>query len=495
MRKHVLLLFPKTGLDLKRVNLQMPMSLMCLAAPLEELGYRVTILDQRTEKDFFPKVKKLLTDNTVCAGISAMTGMQIHYALAAAKFIRENSRIPIVWGGIHPTLMAEQSIRNNCIDIIVRGEGEITFAKLVQALSCNNSLDKIPGITWKDGAKIRTNAERNFCDLDKLPPTSYDLVNVEKYVTAQVPGKNRSLDIYTSRGCPHSCSFCFNRSFNNSSWRRRDIDKVIFEIEWMVKKFHLDSVNINDDNFFVDIDRSHTFCKRLIDKKIPLAWGCQGVRIDSLEKVDFDLLQRSGCKHLYMGIESGSEKIIQYIRKGITLNQIKNIVHKFSSSGIIAHYNFMVGYPIEAETELHETIELVNYIMRVDPKAYFSSFHIITPYPGTEFYRLSQQHGFTPPQKLEEWSNIRWEYEQVPWIPAHMRKTVFNLTLLTYFIDRKGLDKTKNNLLLRIITKVYMAFAKIHWKHKQFKFCPEFRLLNRLVNYKMSREIRNLASS
>lgn len=496
MMRGVLLIFPNTGVDLQRINTQMPMGLMSIATPLIESGYKVAILDQRIEKIFFHKLKWFLEDGPICVGISTMTGSQILYALKISKFIRSNSQIPIVWGGIHPTLMADQTIRNENVDIIVRGEGEITFKELVESLCLGESLKEIKGISWRDGRTIYHNPDREFMDLNTLSWASYNLVDIEKYVLPQVPGRKRSLDIYTSRGCPHKCIFCYNQSFNKSRYRIKDIDTIIQEIEWLTKTYNLDSIYINDDSFFVDIKRIHYFCKCLMNKKIVPEWGCQGVRIDSLEKMDFDLLEKSGCKHLYIGIETGSEKILKFIRKQITINQVKNIIDRFSRSKIIAHYNFMIGYPLEGNEELLETIELVDFIMRIDPKAYFSSFHLITPYPGTEFYNIAQQYGFKPPSRLEEWANIRWEFKNAAWLSPKMQKIYSNLTLLTYFIDRKILDKTGSNFLLKILIKSLMFFAGFHWKYRKFQFCPEFNLLNNVVNYRINKktEMKNVLS-
>jgi radical SAM superfamily enzyme YgiQ (UPF0313 family) len=492
MSEDVLLIFPKTGLDLEKVNIQMPMGLMCIAAPLVKQGYKVTILDQRTDVNFFCKVKQYLEKKPICAGISTMTGLQILYALEIANFIRKNSQIPIAWGGIHPTLTADQTINNKNVDILVRGEGDITFLELVEALCFKRSLKELKGISWKDGKTVQHNQEREFCDLNKLSAVPYDLVDIEKYIIPQVPGRKRSLDIYTSRGCPHNCIFCYNQSYNKSTYRKKDIDIVIQETERLAKKYKLDSFYINDDNFFADIERSHYFFSSLIKKKIVPEWGCQGVRIDSLERIDFGLLEDSCCKHLYIGIESGSERILRLIKKQITIKQIKKIINKFAKSKMIAHYNFMVGYPTEDKDELFKTIELVDYIMKTDPKAYFSSFHLITPYPGTEFYKIVQQYGFKAPTTLEEWADVRWEFENASWVDHRMKKVDLNLTLLTYFIDRKGLDKIGNNLLLMTITKILMFFAKFHWKYKLFRFCPEFRLLHRLINNKINAEIAKI---
>lgn len=490
MNKNILLIFPKTGTDLKGVNVQMPMGLMSVAAPLIKKGYKVTIIDQRIEENFTQKIKQSLENRPICVGITTITGMQILYALKIANFIRITNHVPIVFGGIHPTLMPEQTLKNDNIDIVVRGEGEITFEELINALNLKKPLRGIKGISYKDGTVIHHNEERELLDLNKLPSIPYDLLEIENYILPQVPGRKRSLDVYTSRGCLYSCIFCYNRSFNKLRYRTKNIDNVIREVEWLVKKYSLDSFYINDDAFFTDVQRSHYFCKHLINKKIGLEWGCQGVRVDSLEDLDLNLLEKSGCRYLYIGIESGSEKILKYIRKQISIKQTKDIINRLSKSKIIAHYNFMVGYPIEGIEELYETISLVEYIMKVDPKAYFSSFHLITPYPGTEFYEIVQQYNFNPPSLLEEWADIRWEMENASWLSPKMRRLDLNLTLLTYFIDSKVLDKVKDKILLKILTNILIILAKFHWKFRKFQFCPEFNILNKLINYRIKRELK-----
>jgi radical SAM superfamily enzyme YgiQ (UPF0313 family) len=230
----------------------------------------------------------------------------------------------------------------------------------------------------------------------------------------------------------------------------------------------------------------YNFCELLSKEYLNIKWGCQGARIDSLEKIDFRKLEESGCKYLYVGIESGSEKVLKYIKKQISLEQIKNVIKKFADSNIIAHYNFMVGYPIEGIRELYETIDLVDQIMKTDPKAQFSSFHLITPYPGTIFYEMIKKNGIVLPSTLEEWANIRWETDNASWISSKMKKICFNLSLLTYFIDEKVLYRVKyRSLLLQIVTRFLMKLAKLHWKYRQFYFCPEFNILNKLVNIKI----------
>ncbi|MFH1094413.1 MAG: radical SAM protein [Candidatus Omnitrophota bacterium] len=499
MNEKVILIYPQTGFELRHVNIFLPMGLMCIAAPLVKRGVEVTILDQRIEKNFFKNLKKHLDESPVCVGISTMTGTQILYALEIARFIRNNSKVPIVWGGVHPTLTAEQTIYNDNVDVVVRGEGEITFDELVNTLYRGKSLSGIKGITWKQGKTVQHNPDREYCDLNTLPRVPYHLVDVEQYIVPQVPGRKRCLNIYSSRGCPNLCTFCYNTKFNRSRYRLKNIDAVIDEIKWLVKQYNLDSFCMNDDNFSIDPERTHYFCRRLIEEKIVPEWGCKGMEIWRLEKIDLELMQKSGCKRVYMGIESGSEKVLKSIKRRDTVQGIKNMVNKFANSNIIAHYNFVIGFPDEGVNELNETIEMADYIRKTDPKAYFSSFHICTPFPGTELFNNAvENYGFIPPDKLEGWYDFRLEAINVPWINKKMKNTYLNLCLITYFIDDKFADRTKDKPVLKIFKKIMMWFSHYRWKTRKFKFCPEYRLLDWLMNYKIRKKtkgIRKLAAT
>jgi radical SAM superfamily enzyme YgiQ (UPF0313 family) len=273
--KKILLIFPMTGVDFGGINIHLPMSLLAVASLLVERGDEVVILDQRVEKNFYEILKKFLKEKPICAGLSYMTGAQLISALSISNFIKMHSNVPIVWGGIHPTLMPEQTLSNTSVDIVVRGEGEFSFLEVVEALYLNKSLNGINGISWRDRGNIYHNPEREFYDLNQLPVIPYELVDCEKYIITLVSEK-KSMDIYTSRGCPYNCIFCYNKSFNKSIYRTKNIDLVIKEIEWLVKRYGIDCVNIYDDNFLVDIERVYHFCNSLMSKKIVSTWNCIG---------------------------------------------------------------------------------------------------------------------------------------------------------------------------------------------------------------------------
>lgn len=241
--KEILLVFPG---KYQSPNPQVPLALLNLASPLLKEDYKVRILDMRIDnyRDFH-------VGNPFFVGISTMSGNQISYGLKYAKKIKaEAPNCPIIWGGVHPTLLPEQTVQNNYVDIVVRGEAEETVLELANKLHANQPIDNVKGITYKQNGKIISTPNREFIDLNNLATRlPYHLLSKERYPSLQA-GR---IHIQTSRGCPHRCSFCYNSIVNRNVWRSTKPEWVLEAIECVNEEFpNLKCIDIVDDNFFVD---------------------------------------------------------------------------------------------------------------------------------------------------------------------------------------------------------------------------------------------------
>jgi anaerobic magnesium-protoporphyrin IX monomethyl ester cyclase len=203
-QKDILLVFPG---KYRAPDPQVPLALLHIASPLQREGYQVRILDMRLE-DYRNKA----IGNPVFVGITCMSGQQIHYGLEFARKVRAESPFcPIVWGGVHPTLLPEQTAASKSVDVVVRGEGELVVPELANKLAAGEPLDNVRGLTFKSKGSIKSTADADLIDLDDIPvELPYDLLNLEKYNTQQ----SGRFHIQTSRGCPHRCGFCYNSDFN-----------------------------------------------------------------------------------------------------------------------------------------------------------------------------------------------------------------------------------------------------------------------------------------
>lgn len=478
----ILLIYPKLGFDVQDVSFELPMCYLCIAGPLLKAGFKPVILDQRITDDFDRSLAETLERKPVFAGISVITGMQIIHGLDVARKIRRISPgTPIVFGGVHPTLMPDQTLQNGLIDYIVRGEGEETACELARALQTGDDPDRVDGLSLRREGLVYHAPDRPPIDLDAQPEIPYHLVRVERYLMGMIPGYRRSLDVYTSRGCPCSCTYCYNQSFNKRRWRPIGTDRIIRNMRHLIDTYAIDSVFFNDDNMFVSLPRVYEICEAMISE-LPYApaWGSVGSRVDALQGCDYDLLERSGCKHLYIGIETGSARIMNQIKKGITMDQVMEVVRDLSRTNVVPHYNFMTGYPGETAGDLEATLDLIDRILQIHPAAYVSSLHIISPYPGTPFAAQAQEHGWNPPDTLEGWSGIYWEKTNMPWMSAKRKKALSNISIISYFIDHKVADRLQGRPVFLAGVSLYGKLAKWRWKHRFFGFCPEFQMLKRL---------------
>jgi anaerobic magnesium-protoporphyrin IX monomethyl ester cyclase len=215
--KEVLLVFPG---KYKAPDPQIPLSLLYIASILKQDHFNVRILDMRIE-DF----RGQSIGDPLFVGISCMSGMQIKYALEIAKFVKNQKPLcPIVWGGVHPTLLPEQTISNEYVDIVVRGEGELIVREIANQLSNNLPIESVKGISFKKAGKIMNNPDGDVIALDLIPiDLPYNLLEIEKYPSV----KSGRFHIQTSRGCPHRCGFCYNISFNKSRWRGKSAKRVL----------------------------------------------------------------------------------------------------------------------------------------------------------------------------------------------------------------------------------------------------------------------------
>jgi anaerobic magnesium-protoporphyrin IX monomethyl ester cyclase len=161
----------------------------------------------------------------VFVGISRMSGLQIKYALEFARYVRmQNPSCPLVWGGVHPTLLPEQTTKNDFVDIVVRGEGELIIKDLANALTLNRPIENVAGITYETNGVIKSNSDGKIIDLDAIPITlPYELLQMDRYPSF----KSGRFHIQTSRGCPHRCGFCYNSIFNKNRWRGKSAKRVL----------------------------------------------------------------------------------------------------------------------------------------------------------------------------------------------------------------------------------------------------------------------------
>ncbi|MBN1654677.1 MAG: B12-binding domain-containing radical SAM protein [Deltaproteobacteria bacterium] len=477
MKRKVVLVQPKVGLwddNLIRKYYKLPLSLLCVSRYLVDC-YDVTIIDQRLDKNWRKTLKRELDLNPVCVGTTCLTGEQIKFALQISQHVKSISNIPMVWGGIHASIMPEQTVANPNIDIVVQGEGEISFFELVEALARGESIETIAGVWYKRHGEIFHTAPRDFADLNSFPPVPYELVDINAY--------SPLISLETSRGCPFRCRYCYNTNFNRGTWRSLSAENVVKELRRIKDKYGFTDFLFIDDNFFVNIERVRSILEAIERESLCTSWGSSGMRIDTVERVDytfFELLKRTGCISVEVGIESCSDKVLKIINKGLTKERILRLNREFARSKIEMACNFMVGFPGEEIEDLKETARAIVTMAEDNPYMKVTFVSIYQPYPGTALYSECLKLGLKEAKSLEEWIDRNWESV------ANWRSKELNDLLNSINSTGYGLRHNRKTAPRGVAFEVVAALARqvsiFRFKHFFFRFMVE-NYLKRLVEW------------
>lgn len=487
----VILIQPKDHLSRspkqKKQHFSLPLGLLTVATSVQAAGYRVKLIDQRADSDWKQTLLADLQTHPICVGITVMTGPQIWWALQVSEFVKNNSTVPVVWGGVHGSLLPEQTLKNPFIDILVIEEGEETFLELVRVLTNKQPLNSVKGIWYKDGNNIRKTPARDPIDLNKQPFLDYDLIDIKTY-SSIVAGK-KCLPFESSRGCPYQCSFCYNTCFHRKTWRGLSVEQTLARIKHAIRKTGVQGLSFYDDNFFLDLDRAYGILDGMVKGKFDMVWGKGDIRLDSLVTLDDDylgLIQKSGCVNLVIGIESGSQKVADALRKGINVSQVAPLNRKLAKYDIYLQYLFLVGTPDETLDDLAQTGALMRQVLNENPRA-TTGIQIFVPYPGTELFDTAVKRGHIIPQYLEDWVTYTWMNRRLtyPWLTPEKRKAIQMLAFCGIFLakDRNLGAFTPINPFVGSVAMLYSPIAQKRVKGMHYRFFPELKVAE-ILGYK-----------
>jgi len=398
-----------------------PMGLMYVAAVLEKAKHDVKIVDMPAERVSEDGLGKILADfRPELVGITVVTPT-VNYSFKLAELAKKTAGCMVAMGGIHPTTMPGEVIANGSVDFVVRGEGEYTFLELAKILeSKNDDLKKCLGLTWKHEKKIVHNADRTMIeDLDELPFPSRRLVNLKNYHYVDAKAEPMTT-VMTSRGCPGQCIYCDSKHLFGCKFRPRSAKNVADEIELLVNELKIREIHFLDDTFTLNRQRVEEICAEIKKRKLKFVWTCpNGVRVDTITKELLQTMKDAGCYGLAFGVESGDQQILNNVRKGTTLEKIREAFMLCKEVGLETWGFFMFGLPGETEATIKKTID---FAIELDPDV--AKFHITVPYPGTELYKQWEAAGYL---KEKDWSKYGIHVEPIFEMPSVSSKRIMEL--------------------------------------------------------------------
>ncbi len=477
--QQVILVQPAIGyMDFLRSAPSPPLGLMAVATGVPS-GVRVRLLDARLDGDWKSSLANWLREApTVAVGLTSYTSDMLFNAMDAARIVRESGPTPVIWGGVHASLTAEQTAAHELVDGVVIGEGERTFGEIVSNLVENRSLAEIPGIAFSTNGRVTVTAKRPLLRGEHIPLVPTLDADLRPYL----PTYQGVPTLYTqgSRGCPYDCTYCYNTVMNDTRWRAIEPERLFEHILALRKKHAFGSVYFVDDNFFINKRRALRLAELFLTTD--LTYEVQGVDIYSLARLtddDLRLVERSGCKRITIGIESGSERIRTYIKKQGDVPQVVEQVRRLANFRLNLFASFMTGLPSETEDDTKATARLMVDLLELNPRFRTSPLYLFTPFPGTEVYDHAVTAGFRAPTSLEGWARVG-EWNRYAWDDGEKKRLFERLHFSSIFIDRK-IDDYSASGLLRLATNLYRPIARMRMRHFFFSMMLEKAIADRLM--------------
>lgn len=371
-----------------------PLGLGYMAAVLEERGVDIKIVDMDILKLSYDEYRTILSkEHPDIVGITTLTQQYPNGEKLAqiSKQIIPDSLV--IMGGPHVTFLAPEILRR-CpqVDVVVRGEGEITITEIVQHLESGEDLSPVDGISYRDDHTIKSTKDRAYIqDLDSLPLPARHLLPLEEY--------SEKGSIITSRGCPGACSFCSSYRLLGKTFRGRSVEKVIDELEYeLVGKYHYRRFFFVDDTFTFYPKRTKALCEEILKRGLDVEWGCN-TRVDRVSDELLRIMSEAGCRKVCFGLESIHPETLQLLRKNITPHQVQEAVTMAHNHNIDVNLAFMLGLPGETPQMIKETIDFVADI-NLGPRQEITP---LNPYPGTALYENADELGMK--FIAEDWSD------------------------------------------------------------------------------------------
>ncbi len=444
---NILLIHPKLG---KTYNPRFPLGLGYIAAVLREAGHKVKVIDLNAQSELEGKFDQSIRNGKFnMIGLTAMI-TQFKEIKRLSCLIKNATKTKIVLGGGLGSSVPELIFQETDVDIIVVGEGERTVVELVEQLENQQPIRDVDGIAYCDKGEIFKTSPRSYIeDISSIPFPAWDLFPMKRYFQeSNVNFPQRKMSVITSRGCPYQCSFCFHGIFGHK-YRFRSAENLFEEIKLLSEKYEVEGIVFEDDTFVLNRKRINRICNFFDQYNPKVLWTCNA-RVDLVDKDLLIKMKSAGCKSIAYGIESGSQKILNTIDKGIEVSKSREVIKLTWEAGIVPHGFMMLGISGETRQTIKESI---NFCKETGIQAEFT---IATPIPGTKLYQEAQNKGKIRSLKelLESWGN--W-LEEVP----------VNLT----DIDVRELQRLKK----RAEKEVYYSYIMKRKKHVIRMLLQEFR--------------------
>ena len=372
-----------------------PLGLACLAGYVQAAGHEVVILDGDAPRRPAAALVAEVPSDVDLIGLTSTSLGWPAVRRAAPLFRCRFPTVPLIVGGPQVTAFPRETIEHSVFDLGVIGDGEITLERSLERIASGESLAGLPGTAWREGDDIRVDHSVPWCvDIDALPMPALELLPVDRYTSVVM--RRPYVAMLASRGCPYRCGFC-SQIYTGDSFRTHSPQRVLEEMVGAEEVFRAREVVLFDETFGAHRREALEICEQISRRGLKFRWNAR-TRIDLLDSELLRAMRGAGCHLLHLGIESGTQRILDQMNKKIRLEQITQVVHDAKSMGYRLHGYFMLGYPGEREEEMRRTMAFSRELP-LD----WASYTITIPNPRTLLQEQAEQEGLIDP---EFWSRF-----------------------------------------------------------------------------------------
>jgi len=358
-----------------------PLTLAISAAILRDAGFTTLLKDCSNDDIDFDGLRCIIQEFRPEVVIVNTSTPSIDGDVQVAAFIKEiDKNIKTIFFGIHVTALPERILNENPdVEFIANGEPEYTIREFARAVKEKKPMREVKGLIYRDGDNIRYNEKRSFIDnLDELPDPAWDLVNINGY---RLPITNRPfLLVLTSRGCPHSCTFCAARTFYGTKPRLRSGQRIVSEIKYVKDRYGINDFLFWSENGIIGKQHMLDICHRLAEEAPGVRWVCNA-RVDMVDEGLLKTMKKAGCWMIGYGVESGAQRILEKMKKNVTVQGIERAIYITKKSGIEVTAHVIIGYPGETKNDILNTLTLLK---KWDPD--YIQVYCCVPFPGSPLY-------------------------------------------------------------------------------------------------------------
>ena len=453
-----------------------PLGLLSLERMLDPQRYDTVLLDGNLDRHASTRLREL-AHGAAAVAVTVMPGKQTAAAYTESLALkREQPDLSIIWGGYFPSMYPDACLRSGAANLVVQGLGEPSFADLVEACAAGQepNVERLPGVARVAGDHVVRGPHVPPLDLNQLPPLAFERLPMARYLNHTWLGK-RTVFTISSVGCPFNCGFCAIPAVNGQRWNTYAPATVLGQIRGWVQSLGVDGIQFMDTEFFVNERRVRELAEGLARLPSPVGWWAMG-QVDRLvhyRAETWELLRDSGCRGIFVGVESGSQAVLDLVGKRITVEQALEFAAITRRWEILPEFSFVLGFPPDPQQDVRASIDLMYRLKRINPAAHLVP-HIYTPLPRTGNYDLAAANRFAAPESMDSWLSKKWQRfgrmrgAETPWISPALRRDLEGLDTVITFRNYVDADKSTARINRHART-VLQRLVDRRWQRRRFR--------------------------